>query len=114
MMIAELTYVADQNHSSKGVGYYSTLNVCCRLGVYPQIPNEVGSYVLGFCLHSSETTYSAVLVRPQALDQMVQSDASANSSNYASAVMLSVRQAFGALKFTLSKNNDGSWKLKHR
>ncbi|OAX44537.1 hypothetical protein K503DRAFT_778460 [Rhizopogon vinicolor AM-OR11-026] len=42
-----------------------------------------------FCLHSSETTYSAVLVRAQALDQMVQSDASANSSNYASAVMLS-------------------------
>jgi hypothetical protein len=53
--------------------------------------------------------YSAALGRAQAFDQKLQSDASAISSNYAGVVALSVRQAFGALELTLSKNSDGSW-----
>ncbi|KAG0709752.1 hypothetical protein DFH29DRAFT_978606 [Suillus ampliporus] len=53
--------------------------------------------------------YSTALRRAQAFDQKVQSDASAISSNYAGVVALSVRQAFGALELTLSKNGDGSW-----
>ncbi|KAG2056314.1 DUF1793-domain-containing protein [Suillus hirtellus] len=53
--------------------------------------------------------YFAALGRAQAFDRKVQSDASAISSNYAAVVALSVRQAFGALEFTLSKKSDGSW-----
>jgi hypothetical protein len=53
--------------------------------------------------------YSTALGRAQALDQKIQSDASAISSNYAGVVALSVRQAFGALELTLSKKSDGSW-----
>lgn len=53
--------------------------------------------------------YSTALGRAQAFDQKVQSDASAISSNYAGVVALSVRQAFGALELTLSKNSNGSW-----
>lgn len=53
--------------------------------------------------------YSTALGRAQAFDQKVQNDALAISSNYAGVVALSVRQAFGALELTLSKNSDGRW-----
>ncbi|KAJ8587203.1 DUF1793-domain-containing protein [Rhizopogon salebrosus TDB-379] len=53
--------------------------------------------------------YSTALSRAQVFDEKVSSDASAISSNYAGIVALSIRQAFGALELTLSKNSDGSW-----
>lgn len=53
--------------------------------------------------------YSTALGHAQAFDQKVQNDALAISSNYAGVVALSVRQAFGALELTLSKNSDGRW-----
>jgi hypothetical protein len=55
--------------------------------------------------------YSTALGRAQALDQKILSDSSAISSNYAGIVVLSVRQAFGALELTSSKNGDGSWNI---
>jgi len=55
--------------------------------------------------------YSTALGRAQALDQKILSDSSAISSNYAGVVALSVRQAFGALELTSSKNSDGSWNI---
>lgn len=48
------------------------------------------------------------LTRANTFDSKVQSDASAISSDYASLVALSVRQAFGATEITASRNSDGS------
>lgn len=53
--------------------------------------------------------YSAALTRAKAFDAKVQSDASAISTDYASIVALSIRQAFGATEITISKKSDGSW-----
>ena len=40
-------------------------------------------------------------------DAQVKRDASAISSNYVGLVELSIRQAFGAIEFTVSRNNNG-------
>ncbi|KAN0093261.1 protein of unknown function (DUF1793) domain containing protein [Tylopilus felleus] len=53
--------------------------------------------------------YPDALLRAQVFDQKVERDASAISSNYAGVVQLSIRQAFGAMELTISKNADGSW-----
>lgn len=52
--------------------------------------------------------FSSALSRANTFDAKVQSDASAVSSDYASIVALSVRQAFGATEITASRNSDGS------
>lgn len=53
--------------------------------------------------------YPNAVLRAQAFDKQVESDASAISSNYAGIVQLSIRQAFGAMELTISRNSDGSW-----
>lgn len=52
--------------------------------------------------------FSSALTRANTFDAKVQSDASAISSDYASIVALSIRQAFGATEITVSRNSDGS------
>lgn len=53
--------------------------------------------------------YKAALTRANSFDSQVKSDASKISSDYASLVALSIRQAFGATEITISKRDDGSW-----
>ncbi|KAL1661466.1 hypothetical protein GGF50DRAFT_117933 [Schizophyllum commune] len=55
------------------------------------------------------SSYSDALATAQAFDAKLQSDASAVSDAYAAICALSVRQAFGAVELTISKNEDGSW-----
>lgn len=52
--------------------------------------------------------FGNALNRANSFDAKVQSDASAISTDYASLVALSVRQAFGATEITASRNSDGS------
>ena len=53
--------------------------------------------------------YENALARATAFDAQVKSDASAISSDYADWVALAVRQAFGAIEFTLSKDSAGNY-----
>lgn len=53
--------------------------------------------------------YSNALSRANALDAQIQSDASKISSNYAGLVALSVRQTFGAMEITVSKDASGQF-----
>ena len=60
-------------------------------------------------ISSCLSSYSDALATAQAFDAKLQSDASAVSDAYAAICALSVRQAFGAVELTISKNEDGSW-----
>ena len=53
--------------------------------------------------------YSAALSRANSFDEKVNSDASKISSDYASIVALSIRQAFAATEITISKTSSGEW-----
>ena len=53
--------------------------------------------------------YANALARAKAFDAQVKSDATKISTDYASVVALSIRQAFGATEITVSKNSDGSF-----
>ena len=53
--------------------------------------------------------YDNALARANAFDAQVKSDASEISSDYADWVALAVRQAFGAIEFTLSKDSAGNY-----
>ncbi|KDQ29342.1 hypothetical protein PLEOSDRAFT_157064 [Pleurotus ostreatus PC15] len=53
--------------------------------------------------------FNDALTRANAFDAQVNSDASKISSDYASIVALSIRQAFGATEITISKRADGSF-----
>ncbi|EPS94710.1 hypothetical protein FOMPIDRAFT_1054860 [Fomitopsis schrenkii] len=53
--------------------------------------------------------YENALARATAFDAQVKSDASSISSNYADWAALAVRQAFGAIEFTLSKDSTGNY-----
>ena len=53
--------------------------------------------------------YDGALSRAQALDSKIQGDANAISSDYASIVALSVRQALGATEITISKDSSGGF-----
>ncbi|KZT74313.1 DUF1793-domain-containing protein [Daedalea quercina L-15889] len=53
--------------------------------------------------------YEGALVRATAFDAQVKSDASSISSDYADWVALAVRQAFGAIEFTVSKDSSGNF-----
>ncbi|KZT12529.1 DUF1793-domain-containing protein [Laetiporus sulphureus 93-53] len=55
------------------------------------------------------TDYSNALTRANALDAQIQADAESISSTYAGLVALSVRQAFGAIEFTVSKDSSGAY-----
>lgn len=55
------------------------------------------------------TDYSNAVTRASAFDAQIQSDASNVSTNYADWVALSVRQAFGAIEFTISKDSSGNF-----
>ena len=55
------------------------------------------------------TDYSNALTRANALDAQIKADAESISSTYAGLVALSVRQAFGAIEFTLSKDSAGNY-----
>ncbi|KDQ64628.1 hypothetical protein JAAARDRAFT_201939 [Jaapia argillacea MUCL 33604] len=67
---------------------------------YPTVASAI-SFFLG--------DYANALSRANAFDSKIDSDASEISSDYASIVALSVRQAFGATEITISKNSDGTW-----
>ncbi|KAJ3498050.1 hypothetical protein NLJ89_g10269 [Agrocybe chaxingu] len=54
--------------------------------------------------------YNNALARAQAFDTKVQNDANKVSADYTGIVELSIRQAFGTIEFTISKNADGSFK----
>ena len=53
------------------------------------------------------TEYPDALERAKAFDAQVKQDASVISSNYVGLVELSIRQAFGAIEFTVSKRDNG-------
>lgn len=53
--------------------------------------------------------YSAALSRANTFDEKVNTDASKISSDYASIVALSIRQAFAATEITISKTSSGEW-----
>ncbi|KAM5543283.1 hypothetical protein V8D89_003157 [Ganoderma adspersum] len=53
--------------------------------------------------------YPNALARSRAFDAQLKSDAGAISSDYAAIVALSIRQAFGGIEITVSKNHDGSF-----
>ncbi|ETW83902.1 hypothetical protein HETIRDRAFT_449514 [Heterobasidion irregulare TC 32-1] len=53
--------------------------------------------------------YAGALSRADQFDAQIKSDASAISANYASIVALSVRQVFGAIEITVSKDSEGRW-----
>ncbi|KAI0779898.1 DUF1793-domain-containing protein [Fomes fomentarius] len=53
--------------------------------------------------------YSNALQRAGTFDSQIEADAKQISTDYASIVALSVRQAFGPLEITASKNGDGSY-----
>ncbi|KAH9844227.1 DUF1793-domain-containing protein [Rhodofomes roseus] len=53
--------------------------------------------------------YENALARANAFDAQISSDASSISSDYAEWVALSVRQAFGAIEFTISKDSSGNF-----
>ena len=53
--------------------------------------------------------YSNAVARASAFDAQVKSDASKISTDYADWVALSVRQAFGAIEFTISKDSAGKF-----
>ena len=53
--------------------------------------------------------YPNAVARANAFDAQVKSDASKISTDYASIVALSIRQAFGAIEITVRKNSDGSF-----
>ncbi|KAG8808169.1 hypothetical protein FRC17_004075 [Serendipita sp. 399] len=55
--------------------------------------------------------YPNALSRANALDAKISADAAGVSSNYASIVALSIRQAFATFEITISKKSDGSWDL---
>lgn len=63
---------------------------------------------MGGQISSFLSDYSSALSRAKTFDAKVQADASAISSDYASIVALSIRQAFGATEITASRNSDGS------
>jgi len=58
-------------------------------------------------IRSFLTGYPDALERAKAFDSQVKRDASAISSSYVGLVELSIRQAFGAIEFTVSKNDHG-------
>ncbi|PIL37079.1 hypothetical protein GSI_00771 [Ganoderma sinense ZZ0214-1] len=53
--------------------------------------------------------YADALLRAQAFDAKVKADASKISSDYADIVALSVRQAFGSIEITVSKDSSGNF-----
>ena len=53
--------------------------------------------------------YSDALVRAKAFDAKVKADASKTSSDYADIVALSIRQAFGSIEITVSKDSNGGF-----
>lgn len=53
--------------------------------------------------------YSNALQRAGTFDSQIEADAKQISTDYASIVALSVRQAFGPMEITASKNGDGSY-----
>ena len=53
--------------------------------------------------------YPNALARSRAFDAQLKSDAGAISADYAAIVALSIRQAFGGIEITVSKNHDGSF-----
>lgn len=53
--------------------------------------------------------YSNAVARASAFDAQVKSDASKISTDYADWVALAVRQAFGAIEFTISKDSAGKF-----
>ena len=53
--------------------------------------------------------YSSAVARAEAFDAQVKSDASNISTEYADWVALAVRQAFGAIEFTISKDSSGKF-----
>ena len=53
--------------------------------------------------------YNDALTRAKAFDAKVQNDASAISTDYASIVALSIRQAFAATEITVSKDSSGTF-----
>jgi hypothetical protein len=53
--------------------------------------------------------YSAALSRANTFDAKVQSDAAKISSDYASIVALSIRQAMSSFEITTSKTSSGAW-----
>ncbi len=53
--------------------------------------------------------FSTALTTANTFDAKANSDASAISSDYASIVSLSIRQAFGATEVTVGKNGDGTF-----
>ncbi|KAH9951659.1 DUF1793-domain-containing protein [Amylocystis lapponica] len=55
--------------------------------------------------------YGNALSRAQALDSQIDADASKISANYAAVVALSVRQVFGAIEITVSKDASGQFNM---
>ncbi|KAJ3515450.1 hypothetical protein NLJ89_g1756 [Agrocybe chaxingu] len=57
----------------------------------------------------TSSRHSNAFARAQAFDTKVQNDANKISADYTGIVELSIRQAFGTIEFTISKNADGSF-----
>ncbi|KAI0744972.1 DUF1793-domain-containing protein [Earliella scabrosa] len=55
------------------------------------------------------TDYPNALARARAFDAQIESDANKISADYASIVALSIRQTFGAIEITVSRNLDNSY-----
>jgi hypothetical protein len=101
--------IADDVYQPRSVYFWSAYSSVTALVRTQSLLTYYGCRKAMFQIAAFIGDYSTALSRAQVFDEMVSSDASAISSNYAGIVALSIRQAFGALELTLSKNSDGSW-----
>jgi len=69
-------------------------------------PYYLSQYTIASALSAFLGDYSGSLQRANTFDAKVKSDASKISSDYAGLAALSVRQAFGAIEITISKNGN--------
>jgi len=75
------------------------LNYCC--GVLSLADNaQISSFL---------SDYSSALTRANTFDAKVMADSNKISSDYAAIVSLSIRQAFGAIEITISRDSNGAF-----
>ena len=77
--------------------------------VGPKYHREMLSLAYEMQISSFLSDYSAALSRANTFDAKVVADSNKISSDYAAITSLSIRQAFGAIEITISKDSNGSF-----
>ena len=84
---------------------YHLADFAAMISLYPNSCGDLNTSQISFFLDD----FPNALATATALDEKIQNDAKAYSTQYYDLLSLSLRQAFGAADITIDKDADGKW-----